>query len=100
LPVLTKITPGVGLVWFAVALALARASLRVEGAGEPPRLRAASLWWTGAGVVAVLWLVYQELGVIGKVCVWCTAVHLVVLALLVLQVLSAPRRTGRSADPQ
>ncbi len=84
-----------GVVWFLVALALARASLRLEGAVEPPRLRSAALWWTGAGVAAVLWLVYQELGVVGKVCAWCTAVHLIVLALFVLQVLSDPRRAGQ-----
>ena len=89
-----------GLVWFVVAMALAWASLRVDAAVEPPRLRAAALLWTGAGVASVLWLVYQELGVVGKVCAWCTAVHLVVLALFVLQVLSDPRRTeqGPASD--
>jgi uncharacterized membrane protein len=38
------------------------------------------------GTLMVLWLVYQEIGVIGKICAWCTAVHVLVLALLVVQV--------------
>lgn len=84
-----------GLAWFVVALGLALGSLRVTGDVEPPRLRAAALWWTGAGVASVLWLIYQELGVVGKVCAWCTGVHLIVLALLVLQVLSDGLRTGQ-----
>ncbi len=83
-----------GLVWFLAALALAWGSLRPRPAPEPPGLRATALAWTAAGTASVLWLIYQELGVVGKVCVWCTIVHLLVLALLVLQVLSDPLRTG------
>ncbi len=84
-----------GLLWFVVALGLAWASLRVTAEVEPPRLRAAALWWTGIGMASVLWLVYQELGVVGKVCAWCTGVHVIVLVLLVLQVLSDGLRTGQ-----
>jgi uncharacterized membrane protein len=84
-----------GLVWFAVAVALAVRSLRVRGGLEPPRLRAAGLAWTALGTLSVLWLIYQELGVVGKICAWCTAVHLIVIAVLVLQVLSDPLRTGQ-----
>ena len=84
-----------GIAWFVVAFVLAWASLRVQGAVEPPRLRTAALWWTGVGVVSVLWLVYQELGVVGKLCAWCTAIHGIVLALFALQVLSDGLRTGR-----
>ncbi|MDE3053201.1 MAG: vitamin K epoxide reductase family protein [Gemmatimonadota bacterium] len=83
-----------GLGWFLVALALAWASLRPRAAMEPPGLRATALAWTAAGIASVLWLIYEELGVVGKVCLWCTVVHLLVLALLVLQVLSDPLRTG------
>lgn len=83
-----------GVVWFVVALALAWASLRMHGAVEPPGLRRMALWWTGAGVASVLWLLYQELGVVGKLCLWCTAVHVIVLALFALQVLSDGLRTG------
>lgn len=83
-----------GMAWFLVALGLAWGSLRPRPGLEPPGLRTSALAWTGLGTASVLWLIYQELGVVGKVCVWCTIVHLLVLALLVLQVLSDPPRTG------
>ncbi|HUX33122.1 MAG TPA: vitamin K epoxide reductase family protein [Gemmatimonadaceae bacterium] len=81
-----------GLAWFAVAFVLARLSSRARAGGEPAWLRAAGFGWVLAGTANVLWLVYQELGVIGKICAWCTAIHVVVLALLVIQVMSDPLR--------
>ncbi len=83
-----------GVVWFTVALVLALLSLRARASGEPAWMRAASLAWVLAATAGVLWLVYQELGVIGKICAWCTAVHVIILALLVVQVLSDPLRGG------
>jgi len=88
-----------GLAWFAVALALGLLSLRARARGEPPWLRAGALAWTLIGVASVLWLVYQELGVIGRICVWCTVVHAIVLAILVLQVLSDPLRASPPGGP-
>lgn len=79
-----------GLGWFAVALVLALLSARARA--EPAWLRAAGFGWVLAGTANVLWLVYQELGVVGKICAWCTAIHVVVLALLVIQVMSDPLR--------
>ncbi len=87
-----------GLVWFAVALVLARLSSRAGERPEPPWLRAAGFGWVLAGTANVLWLVYQELGVVGKICAWCTAIHVLVLALLVVQVLSDPLRP-RASQP-
>ncbi len=92
-----------GVAWFAGALALALLSLRaaipgVRGqGGESPWLRSGALAWTLIGVASVLWLVYQELGVVGRICVWCTVVHAIVLAMLVLQVLSDPLRAPPAA---
>ena len=86
-----------GLCWFAAALALALMSSRARAAGEPAWLRAGGLAWTLVGTGTVLWLVYQEIGVIGKICAWCTAVHVLVLALLVVQVMSDPLRARPAA---
>jgi uncharacterized membrane protein len=56
-----------GIVWFAVLLVLTRL--------RSPLLRP---WvWIGAAVVVVL--VYTELFVVGAVCLWCSAVHVLVL---------------------
>lgn len=80
-----------GLLWFAVALVLAVPAARTGAGGEPalPRpalLRAAGLTWVLLGTATVLWLVYQEIAVVGRICIWCTAIHLLVLALLVVEV--------------
>ncbi len=84
-----------GLLWFVVALTLAL--LAVRGGQETAGLRGVALAWSFAGTGSVLWLVYQEIGVIGRICAWCTAVHVVVLALLAIQVLEEPSATGAAA---
>lgn len=77
-----------GLFWFVVALVLAVSALRSGDLGGrgASRVGAASLGWALVGTATVLWLVYQEIGVIGKLCAWCTVIHVVVLALLVVEV--------------
>jgi uncharacterized membrane protein len=76
-----------GLVWFAVMLAL---SLPRPTAGL---LRAATAW-SLVGGAAVVYLVYAELVLIGRICLWCTAVHVIVLAIVALQTLAAPPAAG------
>jgi uncharacterized membrane protein len=86
-----------GLLWFAVALSLAILSGRPRDGDQSPGLRSAGVAWATLGTLTVLWLIYQEVGVIGRICVWCTVVHGLVLALLVIQVLAAPVRAAGSA---
>jgi uncharacterized membrane protein len=74
-----------GLVWFGIALALVTLLLRAASSDRAIGLRTVSRVWSAAGLVGVLYLIYQEVGVVGKVCVWCTAVHLIVLAMVVVQ---------------
>jgi uncharacterized membrane protein len=77
-----------GLVWFAVALGLAVGALRSEeraGSSSAPATRSALLAWSAAGTVGVLYLIYQEVGVIGKLCAWCTAVHVIIISMLIVQ---------------
>jgi uncharacterized membrane protein len=71
-----------GLLWFAVALVLALGLLR----RPTPGLFRLNLVWTLIGTATVLYLVAVELLVVGRICIWCTAVHVIVLALLVVQV--------------
>jgi len=52
------------------------------------------------GVAGVLYLLYSELFVIGAICLWCSLVHLLILALFALTVLfpeeaAAASRSGR-----
>jgi len=74
-----------GVAWFGVALVLAAVLLRAAAAGETPRLRTLSRAWGAAGLAGVLYLVYQEVGVVGKICAWCTAVHVIIVAIVVVQ---------------
>jgi uncharacterized membrane protein len=71
-----------GLLWFAVSGGLAMAGLRAvwRGEREPQRLRLAMLVWSAAGLAFVLYLVFVEIVVVGAICEWCTAVHLLTLA--------------------
>lgn len=77
-----------GAVWFLVNLVLqALRRNRAEGA-SPDGFRRALLAWLGIGAASVVYLVYTELVVIGRICIWCTSVHLIILLLIVLEVVS------------
>ncbi len=70
-----------GLLFFALdaALALSAVIRRV-----PTWLPPAQVALNASGLIVVLYLVYAEIVVIGRICEWCTAVHLLVLLLFVL----------------
>ncbi|MBW4029401.1 MAG: vitamin K epoxide reductase family protein [Acidobacteria bacterium] len=60
-------------------------------------VRSVALSRTGlavVGVVFVLWLVAAEVIIIGHICLWCTGVHLVALAILLVLTRSTPSRLG------
>lgn len=65
-----------GVAWFAVqlGLVLVHASNRLQ------------LAWTGLGLAFVFYLVFAELFLVGAICLWCTAVHVLVVALFLVAV--------------
>jgi uncharacterized membrane protein len=65
-----------GVMWFAVLLGLLASA----------RGNALRLAWTAIGVAFVFYLVYAELFLIGAICLWCTAVHVLVVGLFFLAV--------------
>ena len=77
-----------GLLWFVVAGTLAALALR-----SPDRaaLQTWGLIWVEIGAATVVFLVYEELIVIGRICMWCTLVHIIVLTSLVLAISSGGR---------
>lgn len=85
-----------GLVWFAVNALLQALGLQKRGLSS--WLRWVSLVWLAVGAVTVVYLVYVELNVVGKVCIWCTGVHLIILLLVALRVLSDHRESGGVGD--
>jgi uncharacterized membrane protein len=66
-----------GLVWFGVFVALSL--VRHSRASSP--LTTLELVWAIAGLLSVFYFVYAELFLIGAICVWCTAIHAIVVVL-------------------
>ncbi len=69
-----------GLLWFVAALGL----IVVPGK-QVARVAQARLAWTLLGLLFVFYLVYAELYLIGLICLWCTVVHVVVIALFLVE---------------
>src|SRR6516162_1811125 len=79
-----------GLIWFAVFLV-------ILGAREwLPQAVAVQVVWSVAGLLSVFYLVYVELFLIGAICLWCTAIHAIVVALFLMTLWDA---TGPSGEP-
>jgi uncharacterized membrane protein len=66
-------TSAAGIAWFAVS-----ALLWTRPFGRP------QLAWSALGVVTVLYLVFVEIVRIGAICLWCTAAHLLVVAIFLI----------------
>jgi uncharacterized membrane protein len=70
-------TSALGIVWFAVSAALWT---------RPPGWM--HLAWSGIGLLTVLYLVFVEIVLLGALCLWCTAAHVLVVALVLVAVTS------------
>ena len=78
-------TSAAGILWFVVSAAITIAIL----AGLP-WLRA-QVVWSSIGMLTVLYLVFVEIVRLGAVCVWCTAAHVLVLAIFTVSLTSSLR---------
>lgn len=76
-----------GLVWFVVsgALALIAAVSARRAIQEPAWLRPVHVLWALAGIAVVLYLVFGEIS-LRRICEWCTVVHVLVLASLLVAI--------------
>lgn len=89
----TKVTTSAQSMLFGhipVALAGAAFFLGMAALTLPAAWRAAARWvavtrvaFAVAGMAMVLWLVYAEAVIVHALCLWCTAVHVVMFALFV-----------------
>lgn len=73
-----------GLLWFVVSGALALVGWRLRP-GEH-RVLLVELIWSALGILTVFYLVYVEIVRLHKVCSWCTVIHVVILAMLLIAV--------------
>src|SRR5579871_895066 len=81
-----------GLVWFAVFLAI----LAVRSWWQQAMLL--QVVWAVAGLLTVFWLVYAELFLIGAICLSCTAIHAIVVGLFLLTLWDATAPSVEPAD--
>jgi len=79
---------GIPVALLGLGWSLAMVSLCAPPAwrARAPWIRAARLGLACAGIAFVLWLVYAELFLIRAICLWCTAMHVLVFAVFVLVV--------------
>lgn len=76
-------TSAAGIVWFAVSGVIAIAQLTDRDSRLVTRLQVA---WAALGLLIVVCLVFVEIVVLGAICVWCTAAHVLVLATFLLAI--------------
>lgn len=74
-----------GMIYFIATLA---ASLPVAWRSRRPLVRRGRVALVTAGVAFVLYLIYVELFVVRAICLWCTAVHVVAVALFAVVALA------------
>ena len=72
-----------GLLWFALSAVLAIGALRQRQRW----ISTAQMVWGVLGMLTVLYLVYVELVILHTICAWCTAVHLIVFASLLVMII-------------
>jgi uncharacterized membrane protein len=84
-----------GLAWFLVSAGLAVASL----CASHRWLRLMQLLWMVLGILTVLYLVYVELVLLHTICLWCTVVHVIIFASLLLAVVEYVL-SGQEEEPE
>jgi len=73
-------TSAAGIVWFAISVGLwTRAPGWVQVA------------WALVGLATVVYLLFVEIVLLGAICLWCTAVHALVVILVVIALASRGR---------
>lgn len=89
-----------GLIWFVVVIAISAARIWMPERAATSQFGRASLVWTLGGAAAVVYFVYLEFGVIGKICLWCTGVHIVTLLYFLIEIImrQTPVVTPESAE--
>ena len=85
-----------GILWFTVTGILALACLLRRP--EPELLQAAQVVWSLVGLGTVIYLVGVEVLALGVICAWCTALHVAIIASLLISVLRMPAENDSVPD--
>ncbi|MGH7883932.1 MAG: vitamin K epoxide reductase family protein [Candidatus Dormibacteraceae bacterium] len=82
-----------GLIWFVVSGGAALLALTRRA---PAWLAVAHLLWGVIGIFTILYLIYAELVVIHKVCLWCTTIHTLVAITFLLALIRWQRQVAEA----
>jgi uncharacterized membrane protein len=77
-----------GIVWFGVTGVMSAISLLRRY--EPSWLQPAQVGWSVLGLMTAVYLIGVEVLAVDKVCLWCTALHILILLIFVLHVVREP----------
>jgi uncharacterized membrane protein len=77
-----------GIAWFAVTALFGLVALWY--APEPRWLQPAQVMWGLLGLATAIYLVGVEAIALGVLCAWCTALHALIVAALILAVMRTP----------
>ena len=80
-----------GLAWCAVSAVLAIVGLRLLRPQVRHRIQQAQFAWSLLGMLTVLYLVYVELVLLHTICAWCTALHVIILIMLLTTIVLVQR---------
>ncbi|MGE0059901.1 MAG: vitamin K epoxide reductase family protein [Dehalococcoidia bacterium] len=77
-----------GIAWFAVVGAMALVTLvrRVE----PSWLQPAQVGWSVLGLVTVVYLIGVEVLQLDRICLWCSAMHVMIVLTFLLHIFRQP----------
>lgn len=76
-------TSAAGVVWFAGSAAVAAATWLGIGRSRLPALQ---IVWSSIGLLTVVYLLFVEIVLVGALCLWCTAAHVLVVAIFLVTV--------------
>ena len=88
---------GIPVAFLGLAFFIGMTVLTLPFAWRVPVLGTVRLLGIGVGVLMVVYLVAAEVLLIGKICIWCTVVHVITLVLAGLLVSAALRPSNLAA---
>jgi uncharacterized membrane protein len=71
-----------GIAWFVVSAALSILAMR----WSQRWIRGAEVVWTALGMLVVLYLIYAEIVALHTLCLWCSAVHVLIFVSLIVAI--------------
>jgi len=89
-----------GIIWFVLTGGMGL--IAFLSAPEPRLLQPLQITWSLLGLATVVYLIGVEVLALGVLCIWCTSLHVLIFAALILSVVRTPllpEETAQTAPP-